>query len=317
MLAAPLALALLVAAAPPTELPPGLIAYEPFDLPPGTYVLGSDRGAGWDGPWFAPRVAPYFPDKRNFPRRADHLLVMADSLAAPGAAGAGGSASAVALPGRRLGVLSRKLADPRSRPGQVTYISVLVKAEGVLNSGTLDGCVGVRLEQRFAAEKRYFAGQYVTFGKPYGIDIAPGYSPQAREWCLSGDLTVEAVRVAQAVVNPLVSLRKHGGGRSARSTEQQLTSGIQVTPGRTTRLVLRVESAATGGKALFSLAVDPDPTRPEPPPAAALLEGWSGINDPSLIETRLTILSGGAFTIDEIRVAGTFAAAVGAPPEAD
>ena len=49
-----LALPLCLTCAPPTdgvELPPGVLAYEPFDLEPGERVWQSDGGAGWDSPW--------------------------------------------------------------------------------------------------------------------------------------------------------------------------------------------------------------------------------------------------------------------------
>ena len=316
MFAAPLALALLVPAAPPAELPPGLVAYEPFDLPPGTYVLGSDRGAGWDGPWFA-AGEPLTPPDNRFPRRADHLLVMADSLTAPGAASAGGSASSIAADPPRIGVISRKLADARSRPGQVTYVSVLVKSEGRLHAGTLDGFFMVMLEQHSLPKPHFTFNRWVGFGKPPGLAKAPGGTARAGEWCLTGPVArVDAVLAAGRPVLSHGQPHRDRGGRGA-FLDEQLSSGVRVTPGRTTRLVLRAEYMRPSGNVLFTLAVDPDPARPEPPPAAALLSPWYPSGDPPDMQTWVTVTSGGAFTVDEIRVAETFAAAVGAPPAAD
>ena len=315
MLAAPLALALLVPAAPPTELPPGLVAYEPFDLPPGTYVLGSDRGAGWDGPWFATQE-PLTPPDPRFPRRADHLLVMADSLTAPGAVSAGGSASSIAADPPKIGVISRKLADARSRPGQVTYISVLVKSEGRLHAGTLDGFFKIMLEQHSLPKPHITTRQWVGFGKPWGFAHLRADAPWAGAWCLVGQDFRKPLLAAGRPVLPGVNSRTDRGGLGSFG-EHHLSSGTRVTPGKTTRLVLRMECSAKEPTALFTLAVDPDPARPEPPPAAALLTGWALSADPPVMQTWVTVASSAAFTIDEVRVADTFAAAVGAPPEAD
>ena len=79
-------------------------------------------------------------------------------------------------------------------------------------------------------------------------------------------------------------------------------------------LVLRAEVAADGRRARFSLMMNPDPAKPDPPPGAAVLfvsadDPWPpGRQRPSVW---LTLFSSGAVTFDELRVATTLAGAAG------
>ena len=311
-----IAVSLCVLPAAPPDLPPdgGIRAHEPFArVQPGGYVAGSDGGVGWLGPWTPDPVYLVGPLPQAHPRRADHLLGMADSLTFPGVVSTGGSASSVALD-PHLGAVVRRLEGPIGWPGTTTYIGLLVKPEGRLHAGAVEGCFNLILDWRWPGD--HDRGTSRSAGAPaMGKPWAGYHRSRTREWCLHPLEHNEAV--VQALgrrVHPTIGARnlppRFGGGRGVRGS--QVSTGVVVVPGATTFLVMRLE-AAPNGRSVLSMLVNPDPTGPEPPPGAAVMSGLSaGPNIRGEIPSAwLTLVSSGAVTFDELRVADSLAGAAG------
>ena len=315
-MSAPLILAslLLPGLAPEPDLPPGLLVYEPFDLDPGQPLLGSAGGAGWVGKWQPTSYYMKGPEPRLFPKRYDHLFGMADSLALPGLAHAGGSASAVAS-APQMGIVCRRLAVPFGRRGTRAYVGVRLKPEGRLHAGNGHGFFALTLEWR---DGRGLGTGYVGLGKPWA-DPRGGLPPIAAEWgLLSGRLPHQVLRAGgRAVTGPLTAAEEQRwadphayGGRSG-----VYSTGVPVVPGATTLLVLKAEFAPVTGQR-FGLLVNPDPAAADPVPPAVIqiplgidTDRHKGLLD--VKEVWLTLLSTGAVTVDEIRAATTLAGAAG------
>ena len=85
--------------------------------------------------------------------------------------------------------------------------------------------------------------------------------------------------------------------------------------GPITQLVLKVEFAPRRGER-YGLFVNPDPSKPEPPPPAAIAIDVMN-HGRRRSPTWITLASGGAFTVDEIRVADSLAGACGYTPPAE
>ena len=316
-MSAPLILAslLLPGLAPEPDLPPGLLVYEPFDLDPGQPLLGSAGGAGWVGPWRPTDYAFKGPDVRLFPKRYDHLFGMADSLALPGLAHAGGSASAVAS-APQMGIVCRRLAVPFGRRGTTAYVGVRLKPEGRLHAGNGHGFFALTLEWRDKSGR--LSGGHVGLGKPWA-NPREGLPPIAAEWCLLSASAIPQVLRAggRAVTGPLTAGEKerwadpHAYGRRSGT----YSTGVPVVPGATTLLVLKGEFAPVTGQR-FGLLVNPDPAAADPVPPAVIQiplgvgADWHN-NFGEGYTVWLTLLSTGAVTVDEIRVATTLAGAAG------
>src|SRR5688572_2475208 len=108
--------------------------HEPFDYsPPGADLLGQDGGSGFLGPWYASGF--------NAPIHDSHDLA-AGSLSLDGGDAAGGrirSAATTAISG-----LGRDLLSPVGTNDFATfYWSFLVRPEGTLGGGALNGFFGV------------------------------------------------------------------------------------------------------------------------------------------------------------------------------
>ncbi|MFH5805737.1 hypothetical protein [Alienimonas sp. DA493] len=318
-------------AADPPKLPEGVRAYDSFEkVRPGQYLVGSKGGDGWLGPWVPEPLLANSPYPSRHPRRADHLLGMADSLRLPGVVSAGGSVSSVALD-PHLGAVSRRLAHPVGLPGTTTYIGVLIKPEGRLHAGSLDGCFGLILNWRPLPtpgnEVNYKQHHWKTrtheiaVGKPWtDTEQNPKPISRTREWCLFQlESLFKPLRAAGRPLNvgPGPLSLSMGGGHAYLG--DQVTTGEAPVPGATTLLVLRVEVSRDGTEAVCSAFVDPDPTRPEPAPEAAVLtRGGLAVNasvsgsvgGPGF-PVCITLFSSGAVTFDELRVADTLAGAAG------
>ena len=222
MFAAPLAAALLcLPAAPPPDpaagppagpdLPPGVLAYEPFEAAVGAPLLGTAGGVGWAGPWVPDPLYLDSPLPSAHPRRYDHLRGAAGSLRYPGVEAAGGAAAAAAL-NPQVGAVSRRLAAPVGLPGTTTYVGVLIRPDGRLLEGTLEGGFGVMLDLE-EPDARMRSGVYepggallggrpiyfeMSFGKPW----SDTYS-RSREWCLWTPEFSGAVRPLRALGRPV------------------------------------------------------------------------------------------------------------------
>ena len=305
---------------PPAGLPPGVLAYEPFEaVAPGAMVVNSDGGTGWDGPWAPHDLYMVGPPPERHPRRADHLLGMGDSLTFPGVVSSGGSASSVALD-PHVGAVTRRLAVPVGLPGTVTYVGVLIKPEGRLLAGSLEGGFQVHLdwtgrpyEDRLFVHQRWKGDPSThryAFGKPWSL-----IDSRSRDWCLMHDLLAPHSRVRRVLgrsVNLSLLDTSIGGGSGWHS--QQVAARSGVTPGATVFLVMRLETSADGTQSLCSLMFDPDPAGPEPAPEAAILETRQPRSSKAGGHAWLTLASSGAVTFDELRVATTLAGAAGADP---
>ena len=336
MPAAPLAAALLclpaapppgLAAGPPAapDLPPGVLAYEPFDQVGGRPVLGTAGGVGWAGPWVPDPLYPDSPDRFAHPRRWDHLRGAAASLRYPGVAAAGGAAAAAAL-NPQIGAVSRRLAAPVGLPGTTTYVGVLIRPDGRLLEGALEGGFGVMLDLE-EPDARMRSGAYnqrrilqggptghfdLSFGKPWSEVWS-----RSREWCLwTPHQNLGAGSPLRAFGRPLTlppgvsRLPIQLGGGWAHGNAQ-FPVGQRTELGETVFLVLRVEVAADGRRARFSLMMNPDPAEPDPPPGAAILYMPTDPPRPGRYSVWLTLFSSGAVTFDELRVATTLAGAAG------
>ena len=314
-MSAPLILAslLLPGLAPEPDLPPGLLAHEPFDLDPGQPLLGSAGGAGWVGSWRPTDYAYKGPDPKLFPKRHDHLFGMADSLALPGLSHAGGSASAVAL-APQMGIVCRRLAVPFGRRGTTAYVGVRLKPEGRLHAGNGHGFFALTLEWRDKSGRRF--GGYVGLGKPWA-DPRGSLPPIAAEWCLLCKSAIPNVLRAggRAVTGPLTAAEKQrwADPQAYGRRSGVYSTGVPVVPGATTLLVLKGEFAPVTGRR-YGLLVNPAAPDPVPP---VVIQNTLGVgadwhNNFGKGQTVwLTLLSTGAVTVDEIRVATTLAGAAG------
>ena len=315
-LAVPLCLLSVAAPPAPLELPPGLLAYEPFDLKPGEPVLGSDGGLGWAGEWVRSdwRMVEA-PLRSRHPRRADRLAGAEEPLEVAGLSFAGGAAATPALY-PDIGALTRRIGPRLGRAGSTVYVGLLVRADGTLHRGTGWGFLTVTLDCG-VNEYGDAVGVAVTFGKPCDPARTARGIARGGEWCLGSLLTrQQALRVAGRPYSipgtPAGTL--HGGGRTCGGS-RVVTTGVPVTAGPITQLVLKVEFAPRRGER-YGLFVNPDPSKPEPPPPAAIAIDVSN-HGRRRFPTWITLASSGAFTVDEIRVADSLAGACGYSPPAD
>ena len=130
-------LALLLVLSPGTGLSAQTTFHEPFDYsPPGADLLGQGGGTGFLGPWYASGF--------NAPIHDSHDIA-AGSLSLDGGDGTGGrvrSASTNAISG-----VGRDLLSPIGTNDFATfYWSFLVRPEGTLGGGALNGFFGVYLD---------------------------------------------------------------------------------------------------------------------------------------------------------------------------
>ena len=319
------AAALLPAAAPgeepgPLVLPPGVRAWEPFELAEGESVLGHDGGLGWVGPWQPSRLAGQGPWPNVCPRRPDGLYGEKESLSLPGLTDRGGSAAAAARSPHCLAIQRLLAAPPVGVAGTTTYVGARLRAEGRPHAGNGYGFFGISVvpishQSTLPGREIYGTRPNVGFGKSFGDPRWPP-SPCLTDWCLHSSVPDYApVRAAgrSVLAYNWGQFPRRLGGNSG--TNAFLTTGRPVVPGATTLLVLKVEAAPRrDGRVLHSLFVNPNPAA-EPPPAAMHTQAVPGnaVNHPTL----LTIAASGAFGIDELRVAGTMAAAAGLDPARD
>ena len=335
-------------APPDPPAAPRLFAVESFDaVTPGAPILGTDGGEGWAGPWVErPFAFANQPDPANHPPRADALLGMADSLPhgdpAVRAAARGGSASAVALrPGEGVSLLSRPLKDQIGLPGQTVYVGVLLKPEGRLHDGAFLGAFGVMLRLNMpdaAALARLPRRQFektnapgdpggLIFGKAYDSQtFDPNVRPlrtspadRSEVWQLFG-LAAAPWRVERAGGRAVPPRHALGGGpyQGMNPSGHHIATDVPVVAGKTTLLVCGTEFDPPGGRgARFALWADPDPREPGPPQASGYIgEGrrWDR-SRPTGETTWVTLMSTGAVTVDELRIADTFRGAAGLPAD--
>ena len=319
MTAAALLCAALAAPGPPADepdLPPGVLAYEPFDLGPGEPVLGSDGGLGWAGPWEASDWSNQGGrlDYSRQPRRADRLAGAEEPLEVAGLTFVGGAAATPALY-PDIGVLTRRIRPRLGRPGSTVYLGLLVRADGTLHRGTGWGFLTVTLDCGADAYGEV-GGVGVTFGKPCDPARTARGIARGGEWCLGSNVLQQALRVAGRPYptpgTPAGVL--HGGGLSCGGA-RLVTTGVPVAAGPITQLVLKIEYARRRGER-YGLFVNPDPSKPDPPPPAAIAIDVLN-HGRRRFPTWVTLAGSGAFTVDELRVADSLAGACGYSPPAD
>ncbi len=155
-----------------------LMAYEGFNYPVGTNLNGQNGGVGFAGPW-----APGGFNASVF----NHLTIGSGSLTFDNLLISGNHASAGAQ--NAIAGLTRPLAQPLGTPGTVSYISFLLRPEGTLGQGALNGFFGVTLETQGGSEPQLFIGKpgggavnrYVLENRGGANQVASGVAPVVGE----------------------------------------------------------------------------------------------------------------------------------------
>ena len=217
------------------------IAYDGFDYPAGSSLVGQDGGQGFAGPWY----------QGGYNVSQSVNLLASGSLSYSSLATAGNQVTTAATSG--INGVERDFASPVS--SGTIYLSFLLCPEGTLGQGNEGGFFGVYLH---GSSNDLFVGR-------------PG-----------GGATGNYV------------LEQRGGNGS----DQAVSSGVPIV-GQTEFLV--VEAQLLSGNDVFTLYANPTPGAPQPATGAVQQDFTIGS------ALGLVLYSGGAFSIDELRVGTTYA----------
>ena len=330
---------------PPGPPGPRVLAVESFGaVAGGGRVLGTDGGEGWAGPWQErpfPFVGARDPVGARF--RPDLARGRAESLEHADedvrAAAAGGSA-ALASPGPGGGVtlLSRPLKEQLGLPGQTVYVGALLRADRPARPGAFGLMLRLNLPDAEGFTRlppRRVERMLIRFD-PAGVilgsvshenvftpsGLAPYRTGPGREsfWQMFGLGTVAHWRAERAGGVPQPRLHGHGtfGGRyhGTGALGRWISTGASVALDEPTLLVCGMEfftAPNDSPAARYALWADPDPRAPGPPQAQGYIdhigpeERWR----PRGRTTWVTLMATVPATVDELRVADTFALAAG------
>ena len=203
--------------------------HESFDYSPGFNLLGQDEGSGFVGPWYASGFNAMIHD--NYQSVAGSLSL--DGVEAPG--GRIRSASTNAIAG-----LGRDLLSPIGTNDIVTfYWSFLVRPEGTLGQGTLNGFFGAYLDgtgdsDLFAGKPGSEAiGRYVLENRGGATQVQSGTAPVVGETALlvvradmrpGADSFTLYVNPDPCLPEPASGTVNHSGPKRSASTPRRCVS---------------------------------------------------------------------------------------------